>query len=268
MSFVRRGLLILGSGILLVTALLWTQQERLLFYPQALPADFAFHFSSPSTQQQLVCGTQPILHFLTFPGQSHQSLFLYFHGNGGALDSWGEVGAELTRFSGSEVWMLDYPGYGKSAGSISSEQQLLEMADCWYQKAQETHPETQIILFGRSIGSGLAVRLAATHHPKALILEAPYLSLKSLAQIHFPWVPQVLIRYNLPSEIWIPDVAAPTLILHGSNDELIPFVQGQALSKIAKQATLVEIPGGHHNDLGHFPLYWQRLGTWLQSIGN
>src|SRR6185312_15415635 len=94
-------------------------QEHLIFFPGKLPADYQFHFQNPFEEKILeVDGLK--IDTLLFTTPSPHGTIVYFHGNAGDLSSWGEVGQELTKRTGFNTWVVDYPGYGKSEGHISS----------------------------------------------------------------------------------------------------------------------------------------------------
>ena len=162
-----------------------------------------------------------------------------------------------------DVWIFDYPGYGKSSGRISSQEQLLRLAQIVYDDVKKSYPTQDIVIFGRSIGSGPAVHLAATNPVKKLILETPYLSLKTIAGEAYPYVPISLLKYQMPSNEWIQKVQAPILILHGTNDEVIPIHHAVDLAKIAKGSQFVQFEGGYHNDLSDFKQYATALYEFL-----
>lgn len=250
---------------LLVLVLLLVWQERLIFAPEVLPSDFEYKFSLPFDQRWIESGGLRA-DSLLFRRAGAPGTILYFHGNAGSLNGWGHVAAELAERTGWNVWILDYPGYGRSEGRISSEKQLHDLAAAFYRVARaEMGANANLAIFGRSIGSGVAVHLASelsggADQPSALILESPYMSVAAVAHELFPWVPGFLLRYTLHSDEWIPKVFAPVLILHGDQDEIIPFAQGLELAKrVHGGAKFVEVKGGHHNDLSDFPAYWNAL---------
>jgi len=164
---------ILGVGATLYVAvcvLLYFQQERLLFFPTKLPADYRFRFSNRFEERWITAADGTRLHGLLFSADSaSKGLIFYLHGNGGALDSWGEVAATYTRM-GYSVFLLDYRGYGKSGGRISSQAQLLADVDTAYQQLTREFPEAQTVLIGYSLGTGAAAWLAARNHPRLLVL--------------------------------------------------------------------------------------------------
>jgi uncharacterized protein len=129
-------------------------------------------------------------------------------------------------------------------------------------------PKARMIVYGRSIGTGIAVKLAAESKPAALILESPYLNVPSLAASIAPWAPIFLLKYKFKSDEQIAKVDCPILIFHGVQDHVIPIVHSRALVRLSGHATLVEIPGGGHNDLGASQVYWSALEAFAKRIAD
>lgn len=251
-------LIVATSLYALVLGLLFAFQQRVMFIPERLPAGFQF----PVGEERWIGA----LHSLYFPSPDAAGTILYFHGNAGSLRGWGPGGAELARQSGFNVWMLDYPGYGKSQGGLASEAGLYQAAADFYAAAKQHEREERIVVFGQSIGTGFAIHLAATQNPGGLVLVSPYDSMKSLAGELLPWAPGFLVRYPIRSDLDAPRVRCPALVLHGEQDEVIPFRQGKRLSDRIKGVTLVPVPGAHHNDLSAFPAYSNSLAVFLRGL--
>jgi pimeloyl-ACP methyl ester carboxylesterase len=256
----------IGLGFyVLVLLLLYFAQERLIFHPSKIAPDFKFQFRIPFEEKILeVDGLK--VHSLLFRPEDSRGLIVYFHGNAGSLDGWGDMAEELASRTRTSVWIVDYPGFGKSEGSITSEAQLHEVARALMDAALiETKGSTdQILIYGRSIGAGLAVKLAADVEPKLLILETPYMSLTSLAKMVFPWVPSSLLRYKFPIDQWILNVKCPIYIIHGDADEVIPYEQGRRLAELS-HANFTTVVGGHHNNLGSHRQYWDFIDMALEN---
>ncbi|MCU0490738.1 MAG: alpha/beta fold hydrolase [Chloroflexaceae bacterium] len=253
-----RLLLLLALGYGLLCGALFLLQERLIFFPQRDGPGTRYEFGVPVEEVFIsVDGAQ--LHALHFRAPEAAGVVLYLHGNAGSLRSWGALGPAFVR-RGYDVLMVDYRGYGQSSGSISDEAQLHRDMAAVYRWLLERYAEEQVVVYGRSLGSGLAVRLAAENRPRLLILESPYNSLEEIALAQFPFVPPFLLKYPLRSYQWIGQVQCPIVIFHGTNDEVIPFASGQRLATHATAPlTLIAIEGGDHNDLGRFPAYQQGL---------
>ncbi len=246
----------------LLCALIYTQQERMVFYPEVLPPSYAFAFDQPFEEVALPVdgATLSALHFTV---ERPRGAILFFHGNAGSLRDWGTLADHWTRH-GYAVLMLDYRGYGKSSGAIRSEQMLHDDALAAYTWLAERYPADSIGVAGRSLGTGIAVRLAVQVRPRMLILETPYVSLLSIARRQVAWAPGFLFKYPLRSERWIGQVECPIYLIHGTNDELIPFASSERLAAlIGGERRLFPIAGAGHNDFTAYPAYDQALAAIL-----
>lgn len=123
----------------------------------------------------------------------------------------------------------------------------------------------RLIVYGRSLGTGLAATFAARHQPDLTILVSPYASMAQLAADHYPWVPSALVRYPLHSDQAITQIHKPVLLVHGDQDQLIPLSQSRRLVQLNPQATLVVIDGAAHNDVHRFEAYRRTLAEALTA---
>ncbi len=160
--------------------------------------------------------------------------------------------------------IVDYRGYGQSTGRITSETQLHADAEAAYAWLCASYPEEQIVLYGRSIGSGLTVRLAAQHQPGLLILESAFASLAAIARRRFPWLPPFLLKYPLRNQRWIGRVRCPIVMIHGTDDPVVPYTDSLRLSRfIRAPLQLFPIPGAGHADLVSCPAWQQAIAQAL-----
>ena len=118
-------------------------------------------------------------------------------------------------------------------------------------------PENHIIVYGRSIGSGFAAKIASENNPRYLILDSPYYNFTKVVERFLPFLPiQFVLRYHLRTDKWIQKVKCHTYIIHGTRDWLIPIKQSERLRSLnPNMITLIRIQGGGHNDLPKFPEY-------------
>lgn len=264
MSRTRRfllALLALPTLWLLLVALLWWRQEALLFHPQSLPAD-AVLATAPDVHERTVAVPGATLSVLEL--RQPRGVVFYLHGNAGSLKTW-FVNLEPFRRAQLDLVMMDYRGFGKSTGRIRSEAELHSDVRAVWQAVAPRYEGKPAVFFGRSLGTGLATRLAAELQPALTVLVSPYQSLQRLAEEHYPWVPGAILRYPMRSDQWIADIRGPVLLLHGEQDTLIPIAHGRALQGLAAQARLVPIPGAGHNDLHQHPVYRQALDEALAA---
>ena len=152
--------------------------------------------------------------------------------------------------------MLDYRGFGKSTGKRGEKEMLNDMQFI-YEKLKEEYKEDHLIIYGRSMGSGFASKLAADNRPRYLILDAPYYSFRKVVERLLPILPiSLVLRFHLRTDKWMDAVKCHTYIIHGTKDRLIPISHSEKLQKInPRLITLIRIHGGHHNDLPSFDEY-------------
>jgi alpha-beta hydrolase superfamily lysophospholipase len=252
----------------LFTLIVGCSQERLIFFPEVLPPDYKFTFAAPF-EEGTVSVPGATLSTVLFKAPNARGVILYFHGNAGSLRTWGDVAGDFTS-RGYDILISDYRGFGKSTGTISSEKQQLADGLAVYDYLKKSYPEGRIILYGRSIGTGIATFVAKSGKPKMLILESPFFNLADLASHHYPLLPKPLIagflKYTFPTNLWLPDVACPVYLIHGTGDDIIPFHASTRLERLIKSRhKLIRIEGGGHNNLSDFGVYERELGIILNS---
>ena len=175
---------------------------------------------------------------------------VFFHGNGEQV---ADFVPELARWRAGGVGVLavEYPGYGGAPGS-PSEASLFRAARAAVAHLHGTLgvPVEQTVLFGRSLGTGVATQLASEGAGQRLLLVSPFTSLAEVGQRTFPFLPvRWLLRDRFDSAALAPRVQLPVLILHGTRDEVVPFALGQALAGRFPQAVFQPVPGAGHNDI-------------------
>ena len=250
---------------LIVLAVLYFKQERLIFHPTKLPPDFTFRFSSSPSELYVKTPTSKIHGLIFEPPRNSRGTILYFHGNAGALDTWGQVGERLSS-NGHRVVMMDYPSYGKSDGELTDQASLFESVLAFAEYVDKTYPSEALTLWGRSIGTGFAAHVAARMNVDALVLETPFVSLAHQAQIVFPFVPKWLVRYPMPVQREIIDVTAPIYLIHGDRDEVISHQASVSLKTAQPTSTLFLIRDAGHNNLDQFTAYQQIIEELLAKL--
>ncbi|MFI4936712.1 MAG: alpha/beta hydrolase [Caulobacterales bacterium] len=261
--FFLRALLVLVAGYLLVVAAAFTFQRSLLYFPT--PTVAAPEPAGPPMQVvQLTTQDRQRLVAWYLPPQAGRPVILFFSGNGdtliGQTDRWREIAG-----AGVGVLAVAYRGYSGSSGH-PTEAGLYQDAEAAYAWLAARHPAEDIVIHGHSLGSGVAVRLAAGHPARALILEAPFTSAVDVAAERYPWLPTRLLMWDrYDSMVWIRRVRMPILVVHGDADAVIPFAQGQAVfARANAPKSFVRIAGGGHDDLPALGLYghiWRFLDT-------
>ena len=197
---------------------------------------------------------------LKFSVAEPKGAILFFHGNFGDVSGWGAYGADFAAL-GYDFYIFDYPGYGKSDGKISSQQQLFASADAMSRYVLAQHPPRKLAMIGYSIGSGIAAQQAAKWDAARLILLAPYFSFERLAHEKIPFVPKFLIRYKIPTAEFLQAARGTQItLIHGAADELIPVHHCRDLAGSLKAGDLFyEIAAAPHNGLLAMPGIWKIL---------
>ncbi len=248
--------------LLLIT--MYFAQEKLIFFPQKLNKEHKFRFSSTS-EEILIPVDEGVLHALAFEAPKSVGTIIYFHGNAGSLESWGHVYDDFKNLN-YNLFIIDYRGYGKSSGNISSEFQLQQDAKAVFLAAKNRFPEHRLVFYGRSIGTGIASWLATQQTPSLLILESPYFNLPYLVSGIYPFVPKVLVKYKLKNNEHIKELNIPIHLIHGTNDELIPFHHSELLARESERTQLHPIKDAGHNDLSLFSDYHKTIRKLLSSV--
>ena len=255
--------LIFLALVVLITASIYTFQHKLIFFPEILSQNYQYQFEEKHQEFNFKTKDGNSINALFFEVSQPKGIVFYHHGNAGSLRSWGTI-APVFGSLHYNLLIYDYRGFGKSSGKIS-EENLYEDARLLYRSLLESYNEDSIIVYGRSIGTGIATKIAEEFNPKLLILESPYYNLPDLAKNLMPFVPKFLIRYQLANNERIPRIKAPITIFHGTSDEVVYFGSSKKLEKLlGEKDRLVPIDGGHHNDLAGFEQYHHELGIILE----
>jgi alpha-beta hydrolase superfamily lysophospholipase len=267
MSRTKKGLIIvfvLVNIYGLLCGAIYFFQESLIFLPTELSQDHVFDLNYPFEEITLNTEDGAKLNGLHFQKDNSKGLILYFHGNAGNLQRWGEL-TEFFVAKGYNVIVMDYRGYGKSTG-IKTMKLLYKDAHLWYDFAKEQYSEDEIIVYGRSLGTGIATYIASKNDPEKVILETPFYSLTEIAKNRFPILPvEALLHYPFPSYRYVNDISCPITIYHGDDDEVIDISYGKKLfdSINNDEKEFILIPGGGHNNLVLFKEYISTIDSEL-----
>jgi uncharacterized protein len=194
------------------------------------------------------------------PAKAGQPTILFFHGNAG------EIADRADRFAFYQqhsfgVAFLSYRGFGGSTGTISEPGLMIDAQAAYDWLMAEGVPADRIVLVGESLGTGVAVQLAARQVVGAVVLEAPYSAAVDVAAGIYPWLPvRLLMKDQFRSTDHIAAVTAPVLILHGTGDRVIPFALGQQLFAAATAPKQFE----ELTDAGHEALF--SPATWAREV--
>jgi pimeloyl-ACP methyl ester carboxylesterase len=243
---------------------LWLGQERLLFKPVALSSTSLLTREAEVHERFIdVPGARLSLLELRLPAP--RGVVFYLHGNSGNLQDW-FVNTETYRRANFDLVMLDYRGFGKSTGRITSEAQLHADVEAVWRDVAPRYQGRRVVFQGRSLGTGLTAALAAKMQPDLTILVSPYSSMAALTRLHYPWVPAPVLRYPLRTDRAIAAIGRPVVLIHGEHDTLIPLAHSEALQAVCGHAQLVRIAGAGHADLQDFEPYGQAVTQALSAL--
>jgi fermentation-respiration switch protein FrsA (DUF1100 family) len=230
-------------------AMLYFAQRSLMYFPDRTHTTPAAAGLPEATEVPLTAADGVPIRIWHVPPQAGNPVILYLHGNGGALNYRVERFHKLAN-AGIGLVALEYRGYGGLSGS-PSEQGLIRDAGAAYAFAAAHYPAQQIVLWGETLGSGVAVALAAEKPVGRVILEAPFTSALAVAQSRYWYLPvQLLMKDQFRSDRCIKQVTAPLLILHGVHDRIVPYAMGERLFDLAnKPKHIVRFLDGGNGDL-------------------
>lgn len=258
--------------------LLYFFQARLVFYPEtgreiiATPAQAGL----PYEDIRLTTGDGLDLHGWYIPApQTHEQTHaqprgtvLFLHGNAGnishRIDS-----LQMFHRLGYSTLIFDYRGYGNSDGTPSEQGTYRDAEAAWRYLTEQRHiPSCRIVLFGESLGGAVGAWLAARQKPAALVIASGFTSVPGLARHFYPYLPvRWLARIRYDTEKNLRAVAAPVLIAHSPEDEIIPFEHGQALFAATNPPKrFLELAGGHNDGFIFMRVSWVKaLGDFLDE---
>jgi alpha-beta hydrolase superfamily lysophospholipase len=225
-------------------------QETVLFRPNAEPTGYVPEPSLKPSMDVLLEPPEATINVQKFDATDPpKGIVFYLHGNRGNIHLclW-----EIKPFvdAGYDVWTMDYRGFGKSTGRLS-EAALLADAQIVYKRIREESDEEDIIVWGRSFGTGVAAYVASVNSPKTLVLETPYCSLPDAVCHSHPYVLPFLFRYRLPTHEYLNDVHCTVHLIHGTKDEKIDFHSSKRLEKrcleLEMEVQFHPIQNGYHN---------------------
>src|SRR2546429_2216384 len=239
---------LLGYGC--IVALLYVTQRAMQYFPERFRTAPAVA-GLPEAEEVVLDpadGERVIVWHV--PPRADKPVVLYFHGNGGSLRGRVDRFRALTA-GGPGLGTLSYRGYGGSRGA-PTEAGLVNDALAAYAFTRARYRAERIVLWGESLGTGVAVALAAQQPVGHLILQSPFTSAADVGAQRYWFVPvSLLMKDQFHSDLRIGKVTAPVLVLHGDHDTVVPFALGERLyGLINAPKRFVRFPGLDHNDLG------------------
>lgn len=247
---------------------LYFQQPAMIFFPSkdldATPLDWDLPYEDVTLETE--DGIRLHGWFMPHPGASQTVLF--FHGNAGNISHRRES-VKIFHRLGLNVFIFDYRGYGNSQGKPSESGLYNDALAAWQYLLQEKNlTKQQIVVFGRSLGGAVACNLSAEMQPGALILESTFSSAWDMANVIFPIMSHLMpMRFEFNTEDYVKRVTSPVLVLHSTEDDIIPFRLGEKVYRAASQPKYFVKMEGNHNSgfLLSQPDYQQALGEFLSK---
>jgi fermentation-respiration switch protein FrsA (DUF1100 family) len=260
-------------GLVVVAFVFLSQLEkRYIFFPSSVieqtPADLGVEYE----EVFFTTGDGVRLHGWYLPGTGDVT-WLWFHGNGGNISHRVDELAIFRNRLGVNQFIFDYRGYGRSPGTPSEQGTYQDSrAALVYLLSRTDVAPDKIVYFGRSLGAAIAVELATSREPMALVLVAPFASIADMAKVAFPFMPfHLFVRGRYDSVARIKGIHVPVLILHGDQDATVPLNQGRKLFEAANEPKRFQLlPGTAHNDtyIAGGGNYWDTVEEFLASLEN
>ncbi len=240
--------LFLGGGYLLLCLVIFALQRRLVYFPGPPPTVTPSAVGLEFDDLSIVTGDAETLHaWRVRAGGVAEGVVIHCHGNAGSIEHRIET-ARAFADMGLDCILFDYRGYGRSTGAPFEEGTYTD-AEAVHDWAigEGGYAAEKILIFGESLGGGVAVELARRREVAGLVLESSFTSIVDLGSKHYGWLPvNLLARDRYASIEKVGGLSNPILVLHGRGDEIIPFEHGEGLAKAAG-VDLVELPGGHNS---------------------
>ena len=198
-----------------------------------------------------------------FKVPNSRGVIYYLKGNSRSIKGWGKFAKDFLS-NGYDFFMMDYRGFGKSRGKRSQEK-LLADAHFLYQWLRSQYDEENIVVYGRSFGSGVAARVTSWNAPRILILDSPYFSFLYNAKRYAFFLPlKYLLRYDLRTDLYLKEASCPVHIIHGTKDRLISYQQSVMLENLhPDRVTLHSVEGARHNNLPDYPYFLNCCTTYF-----
>lgn len=259
---------LLAVSMVLVVGCAGLFQDQLIFFPDSIDEDEDLGWTGAS-EVFVEAEDGARIHGLMFEtADEPRGVILYFHGNAGSVATWYRTGQRLTEH-GVDVFLIDYRTYGKSTGEMSEQGLYMDgRASYDYLVDDRDYDPESVVVHGRSLGSAVATRVATEQPVGGVILETPFIDLKTLASDLYPFlVPTFLLRYELNNYERSPDIDVPTWVVQGTDDEIVPADHAEAVYRaLGAPWDLTLIEGGRHNNLMSFTEYDRRLGEYFDDV--
>lgn len=258
--------LIAGGVYLSIAVVMFLAQRSLMYLPEAVRSDPEAEGLTGVEERRLSTGDGNEVIVWYGKAKPGQPTLLYFHGNAGALVTRSERMAKYMH-RGRGFYIMSYRGYSGSTGRPSEAANVADAKRAYDDLVSLGVSPRDIIVYGESLGSGVAVQVAAEKTCGGLVLDAPYTSIVDVAAGQYPWLPvrpMLFDRYE--SSKYISAVHCPLLVVHGERDEIIPVDMGRQLFAAANEPKkMVTFPNAGHADHWMYGSY-DAINTWIDGL--
>ena len=238
-------------------------QKKIIFQPTVLDQDFKFELETPFEEVFLETPSNGRIHSIWFKNKKPKGVIIYYHGNRAGLERWSKI-TEYFAKKNYDVFVMDYRGYGKSTGELT-EEILYQDAQMVYDFVKNSYKEQDIIIYGRSLGSGIATKIASENHPRKVILETPYFSIIDVANSWLPILPEFIFNYKMKSGDYVKKINCALTIFHGGQDRVVPLSSAKKLFEAANSPKeLIIIETANHGNIGTFDVYHNKIDELLK----
>lgn len=253
------------TGYWVAVTIVYFIQTYFFYHPEKLPESFKFRYADTFEEIHITADDGNVISALLFKAKPSRGVALYFKGNTKSIKGWSKFRGDFLA-AGYDFFIFDYPGFGKSSGK-PTERAIFEDCEAVYSYVKDRYGENRVVIYGRSMGSGFAARVAGMNDPALLILDSPFYSFDKLAN-YYSWILPLryILKLHVPLYEYVKHASCPIVIFHGDKDKVIPYRFSVRLKKENDdKIDLRTIEGAKHNDLPTFPEYHYQLKELLNS---
>jgi alpha-beta hydrolase superfamily lysophospholipase len=256
----------LVSLFLILNVVLYYNQDLITFFPQKLSRDYSFNFNREFKEDFFVTSAGDSLNYIIFKTQGNrEGMVFHTHGNAGNIRT--SVGPyRYFLDNGYDYITWDYASFGKSTGKLKPETFLNNASELYDHIAKEYEKE-KVILHGHSLGTSVTSYLASNNEVNQVVLLAPFYNVVEMAKMRFP-VFDWMITFPLMTDDFLRKTDEDVVIIHGTDDETVPYKQGERLSKVREGIDFVTIPEYGHNDISNRLEYKEMMDQILLKLKN
>lgn len=234
-------------------------QHFAFFRPERLKPTFTYKYPFPFEELNFDMEDGGRINAIYFKVPNTRGVVYYLKGNSKSIKGWGKFAKDFLS-NGYDFFMMDYRGFGKSRGKRSQEK-VFSDAQYIYKWLAQSYPEDKIVVYGRSMGSGIAARIASWNKPRMLILDSPYFSFYYNVNRYLFFTPlKWILKYDMRTDQYLKITSCSVHIIHGTSDRLITYAQSEKLKALyPDKIQLHPIHGAKHNNLPEFAEFFEIL---------